>query len=183
MNIKELIDGGMKFLDNNDLNGFYDYLWRTETRHDMDIGKITEILEECGIDTVHNLQGVIPHAYLCDSNFIPDSLMNGNVLTFPKNIQTIGNSAFYGNLNPNLEIVDLRNIKFVAMYAFQRACVETIYLPEPTEIKLDTTVFYKSELSKIYFPSGMPYEDDDLLEWIGGYIDDGNEMDIEIGYW
>ena len=185
MNIKELIDSGMKYLEYNDLDGFYDYI-KSNVSHDADVRTVTEILEDCGIDTVNNFKNGIPYGYLCLDDYIPDSLIKGDGIAFPKNIKTIGESAFYCNNHSNLSTVDLTNIEKIGPYAFQESSVETIYLPDPNEIELDLTVFYLTNLSKIYFPSSVrnDYNDSDILDWILCNIEDSEDVvDMNIGYW
>ena len=183
MNIEELIFDGMDYLERNDLTGFYEYV-RGNTKDEADIGVITEVLEKCGIDTINNIGNRVPDAYLCENNFLPDSLINGQVVTFPKGVTVIGESAFYGNKNPALKIIDLRHIQELDRYAFQLTDAETVYFPHPNDIAINTSVFYGTKIKKFLFPINIDMDESELRNWVSHRVDNWDDSaSLYIGYY
>ena len=165
LNVKEAISGGEQYLANNDLDGFYNYLSTSVADGELahyHVGGITTFLEECGIDTPSAFKEMIPDYYCAYNDTIPASLMDGDMIVFPSNIQVIGISAF-GGTEGAFESADLRGIKYVSKYAFAYSSLSSIYLPDPNDIEIGKDVFYNSYLKTVYVPQGTYYEG--VIDW------------------
>lgn len=160
--VRDMVEGGKSYLANNDLVGFYDYLHNNYCNFPncFDICKVTEFLENCGIDTVNNLEYSIPDYYatLIDapkSLITTDGDFEGNVLHFPDNIEVLDEGAF--GQSKNFSVIDLRGIRQVGLQVFYETNADTVIVDETLEY-VDATAFQHTNIDTIVMRNGMDME-------------------------
>ena len=174
MKLKDILDGGMQYLADNNLPDFYAYL-ESLVYDDMieggDIGRITMVLEECDIDTINNLKEV-PFSYCKYGLSFPSSIdPNGNgEIRFPSHIKKIGEEAFTDT--GCIVQVDLTGIEEIGNYAFNGSEVDNIVLPADaqTKIKFHDYVFDNSQLSTVHVMHGPDLDMEEFKRWFTGEI-------------
>ena len=174
MKLKDILDGGMEFLENNNLPEFYAYLETLVSEDEIsggDIGKITMFLEECGIDTITNLDEV-PYSY-CDSMLaFPSSIdpKGSGELRFPVHIKKIRGAAFADT--GGITQVDLTGIIYIGSYAFNGSEVDSIVLsPDAeTEMKVGAAIFDNSHLSTVHVMHGPDLDMEEFKRWFTSEI-------------
>lgn len=182
--LKDYIKSKSEFLKNNDLIGMYQSMnedaqvnWYNDFGfYYQDIGKVTTVLEQCGIDTVSSFtDGVIP-SYYCYQATIPESFIFKNPVVdtcihFPPHIEHIHPFAFENAVPPvRCDILDLRGIKTVGKTAFKRLPVMVIMIDEGLE-KVDEYAFLGCHIKYIYAPTSMKEEE------VKSLFDDGLTLD------
>lgn len=154
--IKNVIATGKKFLQKNDLDGFYDYLSVNEDDANT-ISSITRYIEKIGIPTIKYLSS-IPHYYcfdaIVDKYLTASNLINDSVLSFPKNIKEIGYYAFSGA--EGFYTVDLRNVKILQEGAFEESSVTDIFFGD--DFTFISGSFYDCNIKTIYLPDNDKFE-------------------------
>ena len=149
---KDIMEGGMKWLEANDLDRFYDYLVN-EKKVSVEVGYITRFLEECGINTLASLRsGCVPRWFGLGN--LPKSMLTDGCLKFPPNIYFISEDAFAG---VRLECLDLRNIDSVQEGAFISCKFNHIYLSDKA-YNYDDGALYSGSAGIIHIPKDMDME-------------------------
>ena len=177
MNLKDIIESGMDYLEKNDLSGFYTYIYMEHVlmgnKHRDIIPNITSFLEkECGINTVESFlmnDPVIPPLYCYNSNDLPSSVYDSNTrtLSFPPEIKEIGTEAFTNCMA--IDHLDIRNIEYL-----NRRCFEGIEVDD-ARFGVDTmkdllyngqhhidSVFYHATFSVMIIPKRFEPEEEDI---------------------
>ena len=129
---KELLDGGMDYLERNDLHGFYSNLASLVLGGELcgpDVADVTIALEACGVDTLEYFidLGFLPMYYLCARD-IPDYLISDvdipligskKVFKLPEGITEIYSAAFEASdILHHTNMIDLRGINSIQSQAF-----------------------------------------------------------------
>lgn len=154
-----MLKDGEKFLENNDIVGFYHNLntvWFDEGEATL-FGWVTEFLEDCGIDTVAYLKEEIP-AYYSIYAPTPESLMmdgiNVGIISFPPHIKKIGTAAFW--CHDDFVSIDLEGVEEVGPEAFGMCKADTIIIDEKTK-NINEIAFERTPIKHVVY-SGMTKE-------------------------
>lgn len=176
------------FLQKNDLEGMYDYI--RENYDNDDIGEITDILMECGIDVMSEFEkwGFIPYAAF-SGHWIPESFVRrGNDIltwTYTMNfehvpgIKIIDSDAFAGVQNMP-DAVDLRGLDTVGPGAFAWTGVVIVIIDD--NVSIEQEAFMGTLLEKIYAPKSMSADEakiKDMFECDGFTFDDPDDSAFE----
>ena len=180
--VGSLINDGMQYLEKNDLEGFYNNLWKRAVDEGTPaylIGEVTEALENCDIDTIGYFaeKMYLPPFYCCNiyldalkycKNMVGKSTMldGHSILELPESIRSVGHGAFAECAHLPYA-VDLRNVSDVYPNAFRGTYIkEVIFGEDIAYIGLDA--FSASMVHTVYFPVSFQYAVDEIDKLFGG---------------
>ena len=197
--VRDLMAGSKEYLQNNDLNGFYNDMCDHmvdlyDESGQYNISEVTWTLAFCDIDfwNAFDREGAIPPFFAID-NSVPGQLIdtNKNMLKLPPNVKSIGYRAFYNA--GNFTVADLTNIEFIEEEAFGYSYLATIILGDASinyflNVAREShiqEIFYESDLCKILLPKKYEADEDLQINLLKKFeeAEEYLEKDIEIGFY
>ena len=172
--IRDIIKGGEIYLAKNDLEGFYQsYLFLLPGEHKMyieDYHTITNVLEQCGIDTFGYFanKGYFPSCYFYGGNAqvgpirshcvgnLTDVYPGQRAFIIPRGVRSINMAAFGHCIMPY--IIDVRYVTDIEKAAFMEVTAHTVIFGDKTTY-VDADAFMRSPISTMFFPKSLDSEE------------------------
>lgn len=137
---KKFIEDNIDLINNNEWETFIDRLYTAATSYD-EVDDIYRTLRECDIDMLDTLTFVPTDYFAEDENIVN--------IVLPKNIEHIGNSAFFNC--KNLTHVSMPNVINIRKGAFENCySLKRVVLPETLEC-IESNAFTDTGVESIIF--------------------------------
>ena len=162
--IKEIIDSGMEYLEENDLDGFYQHVCDEAIKKDGTeeiISGIWKFMEDCGIFLIGS-NTVDEHSIPSYYNYGREpsgQLITSGVLHFPRQITRIQKGAFKNSFGYNE--IDLTGIEYIMGEAFQGVKgVKKVKITNDLKM-CKTSAFYPMDVDTKFL---IPEDADDFIK-------------------
>lgn len=167
---REIVTSGKQYLENNDLAGFYKYIYDMAGADSDEVYLVSEFLDKgCNIFVEQELE-YVPECY----SYIPDRWIKndpafGDIVVLPPTLYELRVLSFAGVHYSKKGImgIDINNVENIGAYAFGSAGFYTLFIHKPLK-KVHRQFLAYSGITKIFYDKDC---DEDVIDRIKEIIE------------